>query len=186
MQYSNIGFWKSIYFCTSQIGYVLKDFGGVLSTTNQGEQWSVNPFPNNHSINAICFIDSASGWAVGIDGWILKSTNGGGVFTDVNEDDKITIGNFVLSQNYPNPFNPVTKIKYTIPSVTLRQAQSDILVRLKVYDLLGREISTPVIEEKPAGEYEVEFDGTGLPSGIYFYQLKAGNYIETKKMVLLR
>jgi len=100
---------------------------------------------------------------------------------------------FSLSQNYPNPFNPVTKIKYSIPSVALRQAQSDILVTLKVYDVLGIEIATLVNEEKPAGIYEITFDGTGLPSGIYLYQLKAtpngeqvGSYIETKKMVLLK
>jgi hypothetical protein len=57
---------------------------------------------------------------------------------------------------------------------------------LKVYDILGREVATLVNEEKPAGEYEVEFKGNGLPSGIYFYQLKAGQYSETKKMVLLK
>jgi hypothetical protein len=57
---------------------------------------------------------------------------------------------------------------------------------LKVYDVLGNEIATLVNEEKPAGEYKVQFDGTGLPSGIYFYQLKTGNYIATKKMVLMK
>jgi hypothetical protein len=93
---------------------------------------------------------------------------------------------FSLEQNYPNPFNPATKIKYSIPSVTLRQAQSDILVTIKVYDVLGNEVSTLVNEEKPAGEYEVEFNATELPSGIYFYQLKAGSFVQTMKMVLLR
>ncbi|MCW8812187.1 MAG: hypothetical protein OQK65_01535, partial [Chlorobium sp.] len=69
--------------------------------------------------------------------------------------EKRMVDNFMLYQNYPNPFNPSTKIKYTVPSVTLRQAQSDIVVTLKVYDILGREIATLVNEEKPAGEYEV-------------------------------
>ncbi|MCW8817327.1 MAG: T9SS type A sorting domain-containing protein, partial [Ignavibacteriaceae bacterium] len=64
--------------------------------------------------------------------------------------------------------------------------QSDIVVTLKVYDILGREIATLVNEEKPAGEYEVEFNGTGLPSGIYFYQLKAGDFVATKKMIHLK
>ena len=85
---------------------------------------------------------------------------------------------FLLSQNYPNPFNPTTSMQYAIGS---RQ-----FVTLKVYDLLGREVATLVNEEKPAGEYEVEFDGTKLPTGIYFYQLKAREYSETKKMILLR
>jgi hypothetical protein len=93
---------------------------------------------------------------------------------------------FSLSQNYPNPFNPNTKIKYTVPSVTLRQAQSDILVTIKVFDVLGNEIETLVNEEKPAGEYEVEFNGTNHPSGIYFYQLKAGDFVQTRKMILLK
>jgi hypothetical protein len=98
---------------------------------------------------------------------------------------------FSVSQNYPNPFNPNTKIKYTVPSVTLRQAQSDILVTLKVFDVLGNEVATLVNEEKPAGEYEVEFSvgqdsSPDIASGIYFYQLKAANYTETKKMILLK
>jgi len=84
---------------------------------------------------------------------------------------------FSLSQNFPNPFNPSTVISYWLPVIGF--------VTLKVYDLLGREITTLVKEEKPAGEYEVVFDGTALPSGIYFYQLKAGEYSETKKMILL-
>jgi hypothetical protein len=90
---------------------------------------------------------------------------------------------FKLEQNYPNPFNPRTIIRFTI---------SDFgFTILKVYDILGTEIATLVNEEKPAGEYEVEFNSHSgsvgnLPSGLYFYQLRAGNYIETKKMVLLK
>jgi len=101
---------------------------------------------------------------------------------------------FSLEQNYPNPFNPTTKIKYSIPTVTLRQAQSDILVTLKVYDVLGKEVATLVNEERQQGTYEIEFNGTGLPSGIYFYQLKGADpesssgqgFVETKKMLLLK
>ncbi|OQA67711.1 MAG: hypothetical protein BWY38_01270 [Ignavibacteria bacterium ADurb.Bin266] len=93
---------------------------------------------------------------------------------------------FSLEQNYPNPFNPTTKIKYSIPTVTLRQAQSDNWVTLKLYDVLGNEITTLVNERKPAGNYKVEFSGSDLPSGVYFYQLKAGSFIQTKKMILLR
>ena len=89
---------------------------------------------------------------------------------------------FSLSQNYPNPFNPSTSMQFTIGSKQF--------VTLKIYDILGKEIATLVNEEKPAGEYEVEFSATGggsnLPSGIYFYQLKAGEFVETKKMVLLK
>jgi len=92
---------------------------------------------------------------------------------------------FLLSQNFPNPFNPSTKIKFIIPTnVILSEAKN--LVTLKVYDVLGKEITTLVNEKKPAGEYEIDFIGNGLPSGIYFYQLKSGSFIQTKKMILVK
>ena len=85
---------------------------------------------------------------------------------------------FKLMQNYPNPFNPSTKISYQIPEMSF--------VKLKVLDILGNEIETLVNEEKFIGSYDFEFDAAGLTNGIYFYQLKAGNYIETKKMLYLK
>ena len=92
--------------------------------------------------------------------------------------------NFALMQNFPNPFNPSTKINFTIPSVeTTRRV---VFTTLKVYDVLGREVATLVNEEKPAGNYEVEFNAEKLSSGIYFYELKAGSLILTKKMILLQ
>ena len=94
------------------------------------------------------------------------------------EDKENSISSFSLEQNFPNPFNPSTSIKYIIDS---RQ-----FVNLKVYDLLGREVATLVNEENPAGNYEVNFDASRLSSGVYFYKLKAGSFVETKKMILLR
>jgi len=91
---------------------------------------------------------------------------------------------FYLSQNYPNPFNPTTKIKFTL-SVTLSGVERS-LVTLKVFDILGNEVATLVDEEKPAGNYEINFDASGLPSGVYFYKLLAGTFVETKKMLLLK
>jgi len=93
------------------------------------------------------------------------------------EEDEIP-ESYKLFNNYPNPFNPTTKIKYQIPELSL--------ITIRVYDVLGKEIATLVNEEKPVGNYEVDFDGTNLTSGIYFYRLQAGDYIETKKMILLR
>jgi hypothetical protein len=97
-------------------------------------------------------------------------------------DDKILPTKFVLEQNYPNPFNPSTVISYQLPV----SGQ----VTLKVYDVLGKEVATLVNEEKAAGRYELDFQSTvgslQLASGIYYYQLRAGNFIETKKMILLR
>jgi hypothetical protein len=101
----------------------------------------------------------------------------------VNDDNRGNIpADYVLCQNYPNPFNPSTSIQYTIGS--------NQFVSLKVYDVLGNEVVTLINEEKPAGNYEVNFSATGgasqLSSGIYFYQLRAGSFLETKKMILLK
>ena len=89
-----------------------------------------------------------------------------------------------LAQNYPNPFNPFTKIKFIIPSV--ETSRQDVFTTMKVYDVLGNEITTLVNEEKPAGIYEVYFNYTDLPSGIYLYKLQANNNSLIKKMVLLK
>ncbi len=101
------------------------------------------------------------------------------------EDEENLLTKFKLYQNYPNPFNPTTKIKFSIPIVETGHAPS-LQTFLIVYDALGRKVATLVNEEKPAGEYEVQFDGSGLTSGIYFYQLKAGDYVQTKKFVLMK
>jgi len=110
--------------------------------------------------------------------------------TTVSVDDKeLPQHDYFLYQNYPNPFNPTTRIKYQIPlSPPLLKGESKAggFITLKVYDVLGNEVATLVDGFKPAGSYEVEFDGTDLPSGIYFYQLIAGSFVETKKMILLR
>ena len=104
-----------------------------------------------------------------------------GLLTDV-EEQPTQPTEFKLEQNYPNPFNPSTSIQYTIGS---RQ-----YVQLKVYDILGNEIATLVNEEKEPGTYEVKFNPASSiwhpASGIYFYQLKAGEYIQTKKMLMIK
>jgi hypothetical protein len=104
----------------------------------------------------------------------------GNILTDIEElpANDLIAESFQLFQNYPNPFNPVTTISYQMPELSF--------ATLKVYDVLGREVVILVNEEKPVGSYEVEFNATGLPSGIYFYRLQAGDYIETKKMVLMK
>ncbi len=100
------------------------------------------------------------------------------------EDEPSLVSGFILEQNYPNPFNPSTKIKFTIP-VTLSEVEGS-LVTLKVYDVLGNEVTTLVNEELSAGEYELDFNATNLTSGIYFYRLKSEDFIQTKKMILLK
>jgi len=99
-------------------------------------------------------------------------------YLKVIEVDVPVLQEFSFEQNYPNPFNPSTKISWQSP-VGSHQT-------LKIFDILGNEIATLVNEYKPAGKYEVEFNAANLPSGVYFYQLKAGSFVETKKMVLLK
>jgi hypothetical protein len=95
------------------------------------------------------------------------------------KDNNTTLPNtFSLSQNYPNPFNPTTIISY--------QLSVSGMVTLKVYNILGQEVATLVNSEKAAGEYKVSFNASNLPSGIYLYQLRAGNFVETKKMMLMK
>ena len=110
-----------------------------------------------------------------------QATEGQGleeIFLSSVEKEIDILNKYVLFDNYPNPFNPSTKITYQLPELNF--------VTLKVYDVLGNEVSTLVNEEKPAGSYEVEFNGKGLTSGIYFYRLRAGSFFEIKKMVLLK
>jgi len=99
-----------------------------------------------------------------------------GIISDV-EIIAVDEMNFILHQNYPNPFNPTTTIQYSVGSPQFAS--------IKVYDVLGNEVVTLVSEEKPAGNYEVDFDGSGLPSGIYIYRLITANFSDSKKLILL-
>jgi hypothetical protein len=85
---------------------------------------------------------------------------------------------FALEQNYPNPFNPSTTIRYQLPQ--------SATVSLKIYDVLGREVQTLVNERQAAGQYSVPFNADGLASGVYFYRLQAGSFVQTKKMMLIK
>jgi flagellar hook assembly protein FlgD len=88
---------------------------------------------------------------------------------------------FELSQNYPNPFNPKTTIRFDVPSVETIHELS-----LRIYDILGREIATIVNQELKPGSYNVDWDGTNYPGGVYLYKLQAGDYSSVKKMILLK
>jgi hypothetical protein len=95
----------------------------------------------------------------------------------VKEDGQL-VNEFALSQNYPNPFNPTTQIKFSI--------KESGLVTLKIFDILGTEVAALVNSEYSVGNYTVDFNAAGLASGIYFYKIQTGNFVETKKMMLLK
>ncbi len=92
--------------------------------------------------------------------------------------EEIVANKFELKQNYPNPFNPSTRINYSVPSASF--------INLKVFDILGNEVALLVNEEKPAGEYQLEFDASELTGGVYFYQLTSNSFVDTKKMILMK
>ncbi len=151
--------------------------GVVAYTTDGGESLIFQRSSTANPLVSASIIDETQIWVVGKYGTILITTNGGVSFVEEEEIDDIPT-NYNLSQNYPNPFNPITTIKYQIPELSF--------VTLKVFDVLGSEVVILVSEEKPTGNYEIELNASSLSSGIYFYRLQAGSFIETRKMVLLR
>ncbi len=138
--------------------------------------WQFIPTSDSICINAIAFADSLHGIAVAESGYIFRYIPEKPVNTE-NEIMEIP-QNFFLEQNYPNPFNPSTKISWKSPVSSWQT--------LKVYDALGNEVSTLLNEYRNAGNYDIEFNVSHLASGIYYYQLRAGDYVATKKMVLIK
>ncbi len=158
--------------------------GKFIQSVDSGKTWNVFSTLNNAAIYDLVFTDSLHGFAVGDSGVILKYKP---IYTSINDDDKKAIpSTIILFQNYPNPFNPSTKISW--------QSSIGGWQSLKVYDVLGNEVATLVDQYKPAGNYEFEFSTVWETStikhqpssGIYFYQLKAGTFVETKKMLFLK
>ena len=147
----------------------------LIYSLDAGLTWKLVSTPDSALIFKMIFPDSLHGFGVGTDGAIIKYKHS---ISSVQDEEEYIPEKFILQQNYPNPFNPSTKIKYQIPEINF--------VTLKVYDVLGNEIVTLVNEEKPIGSYEVGFDATSLSSGIYFYKLQAGDFISTKKMILMK
>jgi photosystem II stability/assembly factor-like uncharacterized protein len=174
---SNISLWN-VFFLDASEGWAVGDSGVVLHTTNSGTNWNIEIDGwTKNMLRSVQFTSPTNGYVLGNNKTLFKY----GLLTNV-EEQTAQLTEFKLEQNYPNPFNPSTSIQYAISS---RQ-----IVQLKVYAVLGNEVATLVNEEKPAGSYEVMFNPESSirhpASGVYFYQLKAGDYLETKKMMLLR
>ncbi|MBN8572084.1 MAG: T9SS type A sorting domain-containing protein, partial [Ignavibacteria bacterium] len=157
-------------------GYAI-DLIDFYRTTDGGITWVLQNLNLNISsgYSKISFINPQLGYVVGRNGLILKTTTGGTVFVNNNSQ---TVNDYYLSQNYPNPFNPETKIQFSIP----KSGQ----VKIVVYDLIGREVKELVNEFKQIGSYNISFNGVNLSSGIYFYKLITDDFIETKKMILVK
>jgi len=153
----------------------------ISKTTDYGQNWFTNNFPDSSQILVNGYAVDSSNWYISggnlDNGYILHTTNGGGVI-GIRQTGTEVPAKFVLGQNYPNPFNPSTKIKFELP------VSSEVI--FKVYDVIGREVYKITESAKRPGMYTVDFDGSGLASGVYFYRLTAGNFSQVRKMVILK
>ncbi|MCF6270122.1 MAG: T9SS type A sorting domain-containing protein [Melioribacteraceae bacterium] len=156
----------------------LKDqLPGVYRTTDAGLTWE--NITNNLQHTHVTFVkldpNNTSRLFAGTGGGGLWSTD---LSTDVEDENRQLPTHFELHQNYPNPFNPNTTIEYSIPESGF--------VTLKVYDILGKEVVKLVNKEQTSGNYEVEFNGYGLSSGLYFYRVHSGTFTNMKNLILIK
>ena len=150
-------------------------FGEVKKSTDGGNSFTSVPFVSQNGITTMSFINSMTGWVMGQGGMIVKTND---ILTGNSGFISQTPNSFMLSQNYPNPFNPVTKINYSLPKSGY--------VSLKIFDILGKEVATLVNEFKTSGNYTIDFAASSYTSGVYFYKLESNNFIEVKKMLLIK
>jgi len=171
--------YKSIKFINSMIGFAISQESGgiyrVVKTINGGINWQESHTLTGY-LSYISMTNENVGWIAGSEGTILKTTTGGNVF--ISQISTEVPEKYSLHQNYPNPFNPSTNIKFDI--------HKSGIASLKVFDLLSKEMETLVDEQLSVGTYEVTFNASSLPSGIYFYVLKTGDFVESKKMMLVK
>jgi hypothetical protein len=153
------------------------DATGIYVSTNRGASWSAM---NNGLSNTAVFSLAVNHQYLfaGTSSYVFRAEHGQTVLSVPRSIELPTA--FHLSQNYPNPFNPSTRINFQIPNLKPQT------VSLKVYDVLGREVATLMNEYLQPGSYEVTFNADGLASGVYFYRLQAGEFTETRRLLLLR
>ena len=155
------------------------DSDDLYFSSDTGRTWTAQlhmPWSSGSGRDVV-FTDAQNGWLLG-DKDILYRTTNGGVTTGIDEQPGSAPSRFTLFPNYPNPFNPTTTITFTLPHSTH--------ATLKVFTPLGIEIATLVSGIQSAGAHQVQWNATGKLSGVYFYRLEAGGYVETRKLILLR
>lgn len=169
----------SFNFINQTTGYA---YGGMFSssviykTTDGGETWRQNNNIITGSLYNGFFLDANNAWLLGKFGTLIKTTTGGTSFIHTVESE--IPDKYYLEQNYPNPFNPATTIVFSLPQKSF--------VKLKVFDLLGREVANLVDENLSEGKYKYDFNAASLPSGIYFYKLETEKFSETRRMMLIK
>lgn len=206
----------SIIFVSQNQGYACGNNGIIITTTNGGQNWTLQNSGVTDKLNSIHFGSAASGICVGEHGARLRTSNGGltwlnnreeanieifscfmptstnayvsgylgyianfgGIVTAIEPVSNTIASEYKLEQNYPNPFNPMTNFEFRIAEFGL--------VKIKVYGVTGEEVQTLVNEQLNPGTYKVQFDGSDLSSGVYFYKLITNEFTDTKKMILVK
>lgn len=166
----------SVKFTDAMTGYACGNNGAIIRTTNGGDNWSTQTSPLNEILTDVWFTSPTTGYISTWSGKVLKTTNGG--LTFIAPISSEVPSSYSLGQNYPNPFNPATNIKF--------QVTKNELTTLKVYDILGNEVEALVSEMLTPGTYEVNWNASAYPSGIYFYTLSSGSFSQTNKMILVK
>lgn len=167
----------------NEILFVCGSDGKIYNSTDRGDNWIEQTTDITANLNAIDILNDTIGFSIGDNGTIIFTPNGGGINT---VDENIQPNEIILYQSYPNPFNPSTNIEYKL--------NSRHYVQLKIFDVLGNEITTLVNGEQPLGSYKVEYNPSLInskqSSGIYFYKLftvgEEGNFVQTRKMIYLK
>jgi len=169
-----------IYFLNKDTGFAGGGGNQVFKTTDGGYNWIREKTDTNSVafISSVWFASNLTGWYTGGVGRIYKTTTGGEVLTSISSNGFNSL-NYNLSQNYPNPFNPKTNIKFDVIGFNNH-------IQLKIFNTLGEEIETLVDKKMSWGNYTIQFDAKDLPSGIYYYSIITDDYVETKKMVLVK
>lgn len=174
--FPNMYWVKSIWFTNENEGIVCGN--SVWYTTDGGDTWDKQKI--SATGNDMYFVNENTGWIVGREGEIIKTTTGG--ITNIDEhilDSPKIATQFELKQNYPNPFNSTTTIEFQIPNSQF--------ATLKIFNILGQEVATLVSEKLTAGSYKIKWNARHCASGIYYYNLNAGNnFVQTRKLILLK
>jgi len=170
---------QGISFMDPAVGTLVGSGGKVYRTRNGGVTWIQQQSNTNLDLRAVCFIDTSIGWAVGYRGIVLRTTNGGwGAPSSVSDPASGVPDAYTLLPNYPNPFNPSTTILYGLPHRSF--------VTLSVYNTLGQKVADLVGGDQDAGYHEVRFDASALASGVYFYRIRAGDFEQARKLLVVR
>lgn len=165
---------NDVVFIDPNTGYIIGNAGTLLKSTNSGLNWFTETSNTSNNLNGINFINGNTGWIVGANGIIMRK----GIPVSINYSNNIIPKADELFQNYPNPFNPITTIGF--------QLDKNSFVKITLYNINGQFLKTLLSANLNVGEYEIDFYGDGLTSGVYFYKLETETSIQIKEMIFIK